>query len=130
MTKERLYHEITNEGYQAMLNLFFSQNVVIPKGKNRHPYADVLHEWAEDIEKRVEHYHNGTWRWFGYPLPIEINMLRIKPSEPMYEAVVRIHYADGTYEDTQKYFTYEEFKNFEFPKSCEWVESTKRERKQ
>jgi len=106
---------------------FFSQSVVIPKGENRHPCADVLHEWAENGGELTYRVGDSDLRYVIYD---ECTDFRIKPSEPMYEAVVRIHYADGTYEDTEKYFTYSEFEEFGFPKSCTWVESTKRERKQ
>ena len=116
---------------------FLSDKVIITKGTNRHPDADVLHEWIEGAE--IQRASIDTITWFDIDTTIDAMLeehvsvsgpYRIKPSEPIYEAVVRIRYADGSYEDTQKYFTYEEFKNFGFPKSCTWIESTKRERKQ
>ena len=38
--------------FQEFLLDFRESNVIIPKGINRHPFADVLHEWIEgaDIE--------------------------------------------------------------------------------
>ena len=37
-----------------MLNSIES-NVIIPKGINRHPFADVLHEWIEGAELHKIH---------------------------------------------------------------------------
>lgn len=129
MTKERLYHEMPDEGYHAILDLFFSQNVVIPKGKNRHPYADVLHEWIEgaDIEVKLE----GIWTDYRCSREyIDKYEYRIKPSEPVYAYRVRMNFKDGSCEYTDKYFTKQEFDDFGFPSSCELAEETKQERKQ
>ena len=63
-------------------NKFFSQNICIPKGTNRHPYADVLHQWLEGTE--VEVAYNGSQRWTTYRGPKAVDY-RIKPLEPTYE---------------------------------------------
>jgi anionic cell wall polymer biosynthesis LytR-Cps2A-Psr (LCP) family protein len=55
MTKEELYKEIINKyvtvetvsGLRRILDTFFESNICIPKGTNRHPYADVYHEAVE-----------------------------------------------------------------------------------
>ena len=65
---------------------FFESNICIPKGTNRHPYADVLHEWLEDINKILQwgvdgkYYHSDLNNKIAMGIP-----LRIKPSEPNYE---------------------------------------------
>ena len=92
MTKEKLYKKvyecISENGKYEMANIvldkFFEQNVVTPKGKNRNPYADVLHEWVEGAE--IESKQPSGW-WAKEP---DANMFfnvefRIKPSEPVYE---------------------------------------------
>lgn len=55
MTKEEFIKpilEMVNFGgdielAKKLFNEFFEANVCIPKGENRHSYADVLHEWIE-----------------------------------------------------------------------------------
>lgn len=94
MSYEKLYNKLCEyaindnsplaDDVKVVLKEFFKANVCIPKGENRHPYADVLHQWAEDTSKRIEQSNNGKFMWFGTPLPIECNELRIKPSEPIY----------------------------------------------
>lgn len=96
---------------------FFSQNVVIPRGKNRHPNADVLHLWLEGVECE---------KWFDNYFVTMPNAVqshshkeyRIKPSEPIYEYKVCMYFNDGTFEHTEKYFTKEEYQSFGFPSSC------------
>ena len=60
MTKEKLietikaYSSDLSDDVTHDLYEFFSQNVVIPKGENRHPYADVMHAKAEDIHLPIQ----------------------------------------------------------------------------
>lgn len=60
-------------------------NVIIPKGINRHPYADVLHAGIEGspIEARFPRNENGKWTFASMPsFDFEY---RIKPQETVYE---------------------------------------------
>jgi len=137
MTKDELISELCTprcfglNQIKSILDGFFNSNVCIPKGVNRHPYADVLHEWAEDTYKRVEYDNNGTFMWFGYPLPIDSSELRIKPSEPVYEW--QWEYKDDNTREWiySKYMTNEEFEKFEYCAIdiAEKAEKTKRIRK-
>lgn len=107
---------------------FFASNLCIPKGENRHPYADVLHEWIEgaEIEAEEEVYLEPSYSL----LPSAIEYLndssyRIKPSEPIFEYQFVYIKADNTAEITQ-FYTDEESKD-----CCQWIklQETKRERK-
>lgn len=75
---EILYVEV-----ELILDELFNSNVVIPKGTNRHQYADVLHEWIEgtEIEGRIP----NTDSWGYVPFIDNKREYRIKPSEPVYE---------------------------------------------
>lgn len=95
MTKEELLNKkfsIADFGerkdalYFNDLMSFFESNVVIPKGENRHPYADVLHEWVEGSDD-IESYYNSTSGWVKADTAISVCHLeyRIKPKEPVYE---------------------------------------------
>lgn len=62
MTKEDLYSELNNreteygvnsQNIQELLNQFFESNVCIPKGKNKHTYADVLHDQIIQLLMRI-----------------------------------------------------------------------------
>ena len=111
------------------LEEFFTSNVVIPKGKNRHPYADVLHEWIEDITKELQEKHKSEIVGCGYlwkDKDISLGEIRIKPSEPVYEYKVCMHFHDGSFEHTDRYFTVNEFREFGFPKCCLLDDTTKR----
>jgi len=88
MKKEELLSQsITFSGYKCVsisrINEFFESNVCIPKGANRHPYADVLHAYAEGTEIEYKSGHN----WYSVTdFPHQQNLkYRIKPSEPVYE---------------------------------------------
>jgi hypothetical protein len=96
MTKSEFYLKLNSirvtEGYEFgyhceevnnLLKEFFKSNVCIPKGVNRHPYADVLHAFAEgqEIESKGNGYY-GTWMDVK---AFTMKEYRIKPSEPIYE---------------------------------------------
>ena len=91
MKKEDLLKIACNRttSYNEMMfafNEFFDSNICIPKGKNRHPYADVLHEWIEGAN--ITYFDKNTSRWNNVmPSKIVLNGLdyHIKPSEPIYE---------------------------------------------
>jgi hypothetical protein len=65
------------------IDMFFSQNVVIPKGTNRHPDADVLHLGIEG--SIIESTRHGTFKEDEAILLNPLVRYRIKPSEPTYE---------------------------------------------
>ena len=111
------------------LEEFFDLNVCIPRGENRHPYADVLHEWIEGAD--MERYDEQDSAWIS---TISANMFhavkcRIKPKDPVYEYKVKMMYSDGKWEYTNRYFTQEEYESFGFPKTCMLEDDTKRIRK-
>ena len=70
---------------QKLFNKFFDSNICIPKGENRHPCADVWHEWVEDTSKVMQYYGNNQW-WKSLVNNVnEAPIIRIKPSDPIYE---------------------------------------------
>lgn len=89
MTKDELYKNL-HEKYAVKylfdaLDEFFNSNVVIPIGENRHPYADVLHEMAEDMTKKIQvAYMKQDFGWSTFDSYLDY-AFRIKPSEPIYE---------------------------------------------
>lgn len=100
MTKEQFIDNILycvkdmrDETAQVFIEEFFDTNVVIPKGENRHPYADVLHEWIEDTSKKLQSFEylhfTGKYYWSNcdikYVIKTTPTKLRIKPPEPVYE---------------------------------------------
>jgi hypothetical protein len=83
-TKDIMKYARFNEIRKALdhAEQFFEQYICIHKGKNRHENADVLHEWAEDTTKKLQHnYDNNKW------IDSICNKMtyRINPSEPRYE---------------------------------------------
>jgi hypothetical protein len=129
-TKEEFAKRMSNAercSYDWMMNQFeefFNSNICIPKGTNRHPNADIWHEWAETPSKQIE--VKGTAGIWYNPLASVVLDTRIKQQEPIYEYKVMMVYSDGTSENTEKYFTQEEFNDFGFPKNCTLGAHTKR----
>jgi len=133
MTKEKLYEVVKRLSASGAverlliqcLDEFFESNVCIPKGKNRHPYADVLHEIIENSNgqrrQNLHGYKSEDWEdWKFYPC----FEYRIKPCEPIYEWL----YYDS--EGLTDWLTEEEY---EFmmetaPMECYRAEQTKRVR--
>lgn len=65
---------------------FLNENVIIPRGENRHPYADLFHEWVENTNLKLEYFHKFQKQW--YELNLEVTMedeVRMKLKEPTYE---------------------------------------------
>lgn len=138
MTKEELLdssnrREYRNNGVDYVsetislydLKKFFESNVCTPNGTNRHPYADVLHEWIEGAEiegKPIE----GMWMSLCNASVLHQDEYRIKPLDPVWEYQFVYIKADNTAELTQ-FYTDEEAKDCQ-----QWIklEETKRERKQ
>ncbi len=96
MNKDQLYGKLNSIGYfhagreypeeqvRKVLDEFFDSAIVIPKGINRHPYADVLHEWIEGVE--IEVLLNGEWTDYLCDVNyIKKYEYRIKPCNPVYE---------------------------------------------
>ena len=92
MTKENLRDLFCKQlnssqhwGDLSIFDEFFESNVVIPRGANRHPYADVFHEAMEDTTKIIqfEDGHAGC-DWTNLYLATD-RKHRIKPSEPVWE---------------------------------------------
>lgn len=88
MTLDELYMTIyetdDKEELRDILDNFFHDNIVIPKGTNRHPYADVLHQWLEGADIQVK--LNNKWSDYKCSLDyIKAYEYRIKPQEPVYE---------------------------------------------
>lgn len=137
MTKEELYEKAFNFGrkhscesdvLEGYLDEFFETNVVIPKGTNRHPYADVLHEWIEGAEVLRK---MGYDEWVSLRSPkwwFDHDEYRIKPSEPVYEWQWRCIDSDG-YVMTLNHMTDSEFNRSRYS-SDYWkkIEETKRVR--
>jgi len=63
---------------ESYLNEFFNSNICIHKGVNRHPYADVLHALAEGV---LCEYKLGK----SFVDLDNLGVIRIKPSDPIYE---------------------------------------------
>lgn len=92
MTKEELHNRLRTVAVDSMpssiqhtLDEFFSQNVVIPRGENRHPYADVLHEWIEGEPCQWLDESQGEFVDLLLVNRYHINQYRIKPKGPVYE---------------------------------------------
>jgi hypothetical protein len=132
MTKNKLIKLIDEQAVSHIaimsikkaLNEFFESNVCIPKGEDRHSYADVYHQYLEDTTIQLEAQRNDGV-WIGTSIST-LHDVRIKPSEPTYEYKVVMVYSDGKSEYTEKYFTVDEYREFGFPKTCTLGDSTKR----
>lgn len=135
MTKEKLYGLLLQESRYASsedmhivkkyLDKFFISNVCIPKGENRHPYADELHKLAEDqnsVEFKISEFTKFT-------NDTSILEFRVKPSEPVYEWQWCVILADGT-GSIYGYHTEKDINEI-FPKQNKFkMQNSQRERKQ
>lgn len=100
------------------LNKFFESNVVIPKGTNRHPYADVLHEWVEGAKMQKRYMVKDSniqnqvrTKWIDFSLSAN-DEYRIKPSEPVYEWQWMYKFKNGNKFQFTGYETEDEVKHF------------------
>lgn len=125
MTKEQLVVELTDAAREVsvyridgILKKFFSQNVCITKGANRHPYADVYHKYLEDTSIKLESKRNDGL-WLGTSIS-ELHEIRIKPVEPVYEWLV-LHHQAYIVSDSGRFMTLEETCDGMIP-----IEETKR----
>lgn len=122
-----LDNSCTDDMYNLVYN-FLDSNVCIPKGENRHPYADVIHSYTEGLNN-IEVLRSGGWVEFkqsGMCLCIG-DEYRIKPSEPVYEYKFKIWHANKEF-TTDNYYTEEEVNYGDNGKYC-IIESTKRWRR-
>ncbi len=122
MTKEELLIALGgSDKYFHLVDEFFSQNICIPRGENRHPDADVLHELIENSQLTLEIDVNSKLSNGMYPYT-----LRIKPPEPVYEWQWYFIQRDGTAFVEHKFYA-----DGELSTDREWhkIEETKRERK-
>lgn len=139
MTKEEKELRENLKGYEYseriahVLNDFFSQNVVITRGKNRHPYADLIHAYAEGAKIQKLTKINPEWIDESYPNFSGTFDWRIKPKEPVYEWQWYRKQEDGK-GLLSEFATDKEIKNAnELAGYRYWdfkIEETKRERKQ
>jgi len=140
MTKEKLiekcFHICDNkkissdaEYLASTMRKFFESNVCIPKGENRHPYADVMHEWVEGVPCEIK----MKFYWDDLTTFKELydgDILRIKPSEPVYEWQWKFKHQNNTssmWNGFTMYATDSEFEEIKMPwMKYEKDESTKR----
>ena len=121
-TETRTFHEHD-------LIKFFTSNVIVSRGDNRHPDADAVHEWLEDTTKSLQYHREGKW-YTDYPFGTATRY-RIKPQEPQYEWQWDTKLPDETwsyYKESDK----THFTDDEIGTKANWlckVEHTKRERK-
>jgi hypothetical protein len=120
---------------QSILDEFFNSNICIPKGANRHPYADSYHAFLEGATCEMVS-KNGHTVEIKYLTPLTLVALeewcniRIKPSEPTYEWQWLC--TNGGYATLTEWLTEDEIKDSEVDEEvCKWVKikETKRERK-
>lgn len=84
------------------------QNVVIPKGESRHPYADVLHEWIEGAEIEASNLFGiEGFSYYSTAKDLMHHEYRIKPSEPVYEWQFEMP-INGIAMETSNWYTDEE----------------------
>jgi hypothetical protein len=89
---------------------FFSQNICIPKGENRHPDADELHLYIENCTEdfRLLQFDNTLDNWFATDLTTDIRF-KIASTEPIYEYLwLDLRTPDDFYCPTSKYMTEDE----------------------
>lgn len=142
MNKEELLYELYQlpefETYPNMaktthihgiINKFFEVNVVIPKGENRHPYADVLHQWIEGAEIQNQ-YNNGAFTTVEDAKNMLSSSYRIKP-QIVYEYLWMDLITPDTYECANgKHMTEDEASRYFYQSDTYFrVNETKRIRK-
>lgn len=130
MTQEELIELAIRRDAELFIELqdFFEEHVCIKKGVNRHPYADVLHEWLEGTEIEVK--LDGEWTDYMCSLDyIKQYEYRIKSQDTVYEW--RWYGEISGVKMTTDYMSDEEFHSSTLSYDY-WtkIEETKRERKQ
>lgn len=126
MTKEEFIRRIkTDEETLTIQQVdeLFNSSVIIPKGANRHPYADVLHEWIEGAKLEYKYFDE----WSGISTVLEsfsAGEYRIKPPEPIFE----YQWLENGMVQNLGFYTEEELEDYP-NKVYERIKATKRERK-
>ena len=118
---------------KKLMREFFESNVCIPKGANRHPSSNVLHQAIEGTEIQGWNHTRNEWEddtsWFidkndlDYP-----TKYRIKPSEPVLEWqwAYNRNFGDAA---LSEYMTEEEAKDKCVGYNAVKIDFTQRERK-
>jgi hypothetical protein len=130
-TETRTFHEHD-------LIKFFTSNVIVSRGDNRHPDADAVHEWLEDTTKSLQYHREGKW-YTDYPFGTATRY-RIKPQEPIFEwqwyIIIngKVYTTSHDFRDKVKEFMTEDeiinaSKGYFDYKSWKKIPETKRERK-
>lgn len=129
--KELYINHISISDLWNGLTAHFKDKVIIQRGENRHPYADVLHEWVEDTKKELQYDastdgRGGMWEQSSLMRANHRIKIRIKPKEHIYE-YQWLEVNDGCAEVTDFYTEAEAGHRC----SAAWkkIEETKRERK-
>ena len=91
---------------------FLESNVAIPKGTNRHPCSDVLHEAIEDTTKELQVLCSMDG-WINSKFIIH-NIYRIKQAEPVFEWQWKYKDDNTKLWTYSKYMTDDEFDSFEY----------------
>lgn len=111
---ERAISDTSPLGWEVALVLKeeLGDRIIIKKGENRHPYADVLHEWVEGRQVECRYLANDSFEWKNnLTLPSLDYEYRIKPSEP----VVKYKYA---YVDYDGNVTISDYVTEEYAQRC------------
>lgn len=115
---------------EVIVNEFFNSNIVIEKGVDRHPYADVWHEWIEGAT--MQYKTDSGWMDYRESSVCNNKEHRIKPTEQVYEYQYLI---TTIFEDKanrlSKFLTDDEFKSLARSRSEGWtkLEASERLRK-
>jgi len=125
MTEKEFIDFCISKNIGHLAKIFFASNICIPKGDNRHPYADILHEWIEGAEmecgftpnREVYAKHKDAVTY------LDEELYRIKPSEPVYEYKCQFFYGHDSM-TTDFYFTEDESND----KNYKIIVATKKER--
>ena len=129
MTKEKLiekcFHICDNkkissdaEYLASTMRKFFESNIYIPKGENRHPCADVLHEWIEGAACESDGITYKSRILESADIIFDDIEYRIKPSEPIYEWRYAHDNGHGKAIVSDRYYTDEEYEKYVDDKEC------------
>jgi hypothetical protein len=139
MTKEELINNSTwveetcfSMIYTEDMKTFFESNICIPKGENRHPYADELHSYIEGLQIQQQFIGSDIWYDMATAISHFEAKYQIKPKKPVYEWQYIIIY-NGKATVTKEFFTEQEFwdthSSSDFIDTAYAIEKTSRIRK-
>ena len=113
LTSGTVNGSITNFIDTTLVKEFLETNICIPKGENRHPYADELHEWVEGANMEcLDVYREDKIIWNIVPQFGESYQYRIKPSEPVYEWQYAFDNGKGNAIISDNYYTDAEYATY------------------